>query len=233
MNTMKEGKTMKKLVISMIMMFTVMNVLSYAFIYANWPCLLYDGQCPAENQIKGSSQNLSPTLGTLSIDAAGYFLQANSDFQAFLKRVELSEIYSVNNEELRALINASIENMKMANSLYYQVWQLSRSLARNPVVLQKLKQVDFQLLQDRTMLLPSIFDQVKGFLKPGNMPAAFEKIYSDTSDIIQGMESLKATLDSNSMDIPQCWDVNQRLLKSQLFGQYVSQVFSEVRESII
>jgi hypothetical protein len=231
--TKKRRITMKRIIISMIITLSLMSLYCYGYIYANWPCLLYNGQCPPVNSNQSSIQNLSPSLGQLSIEAAGFFLQSNSDFQAFLKKVELSEIYGANDEELIALITSAIDNMEIANSIYYQVWELSKTLDRNPVVLQKLTQFDYGLFLEGKSLIPSIFNKAANYLKKGNMPGAFEKIYNDTGDILQGMKTLKTLLEANSIDIPKCWEVNQRLLKSQLFGQYVSQVFSEVRKSIM
>jgi hypothetical protein len=224
---------MKRFIISMILTLSLMSVFSYGWFYANWPCLLYDGQCTPKNSNQSSIQGLSPSLGQLSIEAAGFFLQSNSDFQALLKKVELSEIYGVNYEELIEPITSAIENMEMAHSIYYRVWQMSKNLERNPVVLQKLTQFDYRLISMEKRFIPSIFSEVENFLKPGNMPGAFEKIYNDTGDILLGMKSIKSLLESNSIDIPQCWEVNQRFLKSELFGQYISKVFSEIRKSIM
>jgi hypothetical protein len=225
---------MKRIIISMILTLSLMSVFSFGRFYANWPCLLYDGQCPPDNSNQSSIQiqNLSPSLGQLSIDAAGYFLKSNSDFQSYLKKVELAEIYGVNDEELMELITSAIDNMEMAHSLYYRVWEMSKSLERNPVVLQKLTQFDYGLFQVEKKLIPSIFNEVEKFLKPGNMTEAFEEIYNDTGEILQGMKSLKTLLETNFIDIPKCWEVNQLLLKSQLFGQYISQVFSEIKKSM-
>jgi hypothetical protein len=229
----KGEKTMKRIIISMIIVLSLMSVLSYGWIVANWHCLLYDGQCTPEDSNQSSIQSLSPSLGHLSIDAAGFFLQSNSDYQAFLKKIELADIYGVNYEDLKYLITNSIENMEMVHSIYYRVWQISKSLERDPVVLQKLTQFDYGLILEEKKFIPSIFSEVEKYLKIGNMPGAFEKIYNDTGDILQGMKSLKSLLEANSIDIPQCWEVNQRFLKSELFGQYISQVFSEIRKSIM
>jgi hypothetical protein len=65
------------------------------------------------------------------------------------------------------------------------------------------------------------------------MPGAFEKIYNDTGEIIQGMKTLKSIKETNSIDIPICWEVNQRLIESALFGQYISQIFFEIKKSIM
>jgi hypothetical protein len=210
-----------------------MSVFSFGIIEFNWPCLLYYGQCPPENSNQSSVQSLSPSLGQLSIDAAGYFLQSNSDFQAFLKNVELSETYGVNYEESIDIITSSIENMELAHSLYYRVWEMSKNLERNPVVLLKLNQFNYVLFQDENMFIPSIFNEVERFLRPGNMTGAFEWIYNDTGEIIKGLKSIKAFLAANFIDIPGCWNVNQRFLKAALFGQYISQVFSEIKKSIM
>ncbi len=224
---------MKRIIITMILILSLMSVLSFGYIEFNWPCLLYYGQCPPENSNQNSIQSISLSLGQLSIDAAGYFLQSNSDFQAFLKKVELSETYGVNYEESIDIITSSIENMEMANSLYFQVWGISKSLERNPVVLLKLNQFNYVLFQDENMFIPSIFNEVKRFLRPGNMTGAFEWIYNDTGEIIKGLKSIKALLAANFIDIPGCWNVNQRFLKAALFGQYISQVFSEIKKSIM
>ena len=226
---------MKRIIISMIITLSLMSVYCYGYIYANWNCLLYNGQCPPANSSQSSVQSLSPSLGKLSIEAAGFFLQSSSDFQAFLKKVELSEIYGENDEELIALITSATDNMEIANSIYYQVWQLSKSLERNPVILHKLEQFDYGLIMEKKSLILSIFNEVEKYLKKGNMPGAFEKIYNDTGEIFKRMKSLKSVLEAKSIDIsiPLCWEVNQRLFESALFGQYISQVFSEIKKSIM
>jgi len=224
---------MKRIILSIIVTLSLISVLSFGRFYANWPCLLYDGQCPTDDPNLSSIQSVSPSLGQLSIEAAGFFLQSNSDYQAFLKKIELAEIYNVNDSDLTELINSAIENMEMANSIYYQVWQISKTLERNPVVLQKLIQFDYALILEEKRFIPSIFIEVESFLKTGNMPGAFEVIYNDTGEILKGMKSLKTFFETNFIDIPKCWEVNQLFLKSQLFGQYISQVFYEIKKSIM
>jgi hypothetical protein len=125
--------------------------------------------------------------------------------------------------------------MEIANSIYYQVWQLSKSLERNQLVLQKLDQFDYGLFMEKKRLIPSIFNEVEKYLKKGNMPGAFEKIYNDTGDIISMMISIKSLIETNEVDISisLCWEVNQRLLVSELFGQYISKVFYEIKKSIM
>jgi len=224
---------MKRIIISILITLSLMSVYCFGFFYANWPCLLYNGHCPPLNSNQSSIQSLSPSLGQLSIEAAGFFLQSNSDYQGFLKKVELSEIYGADYAELIDLMTSTIDNMEMANSFYYQVLQLSKSLERNPVVLRKMTRLDYRLIFDEKRMIPSIFIEVENFLKPGNMSGAFEKIYNDTGEILKGMKSLRTLLESNFIDIPKCWEVNQLLLKSQLFGQYISQVFYEIKKSLM
>jgi hypothetical protein len=216
----KGEKTMKRIIISMILTLSLMSVFSYGRIVFNWPCILYDGQCPPDNSNQSSIQSLSQSLGKLSIDAAGFFLQSNSDYQYFLKKIELEEIYVVNDADLIELITN-------------RIWEMSKYLYRNPVVLQKMAQFDYDLIIEEKKLLPYIFNDVEKFLKPGNMPGAFEKIYNDTGEILQGMKSIKSIKENSSIDIPRCWEVNQRLLESALFGQYISMVFFEIKKTIM
>jgi hypothetical protein len=191
----------------------------------------------------------SPSLGQLSINAAGFFLGANCDYQAFLKKIEITPLKEYTSQgrvrlditsnggviyrKLKNRIDKSIEDMEMAHSIYYRVWKMTESLERNPVVLEKLAQFDYRLMSDEKQLIPSIFNDVENFLKPGNLPGAFEKIFNDTGEILQGMKYIKSLLEANTIDIAKCWEVNQRLLKSELFGQYISLVFTEIRKSIM
>jgi hypothetical protein len=226
---------MKKIIISMILTLSLMSIYCYSYFYANWNCLLYNGQCPPLNSNQSSIKSLSPSLGQLSIEAAGFFLESNSYYQSFLNKIELSEIYGVNDVELIELITRAYENLVIAHSIYYRVWQMSKNLERNMVVLDKLNKFDYRLFQKEKRLIPLIFIEVTKYLKKGNMPGAFEKIYNDTGEIIKMMVSLKSLMEANSVDISisLCWEVNQRLLVSELFGQYISQVFSEIKKSIM
>ena len=219
----------------MILTLSLMSIYCYSYFYANWNCLLYNGQCPPLNSNQSSIKSLSPSLGQLSIEAAGFFLESNSYYQSFLNKIELSEIYGVNDVELIELITRAYENLVIAHSIYYRVWQMSKNLERNMVVLDKLNKFDYRLFQKEKRLIPLIFIEVTKYLKKGNMPGAFEKIYNDTGEIIKMMVSLKSLMEANSVDISisLCWEVNQRLLVSELFGQYISQVFSEIKKSIM
>jgi hypothetical protein len=242
---------MKRIIISMILTFSLLSTFSYGWFVANWPCILYYGGCPSDSDTsdQNSIQSISPSIGQLSIDAAGFFLQSNSHFQLFLKNIEITPLkescsiqganqLQISNESiiygiLKKLIDQSIENMEIARSIYFQVWQTSKNLEPNQVILQNLTQFDYRLISEEKRLISSIFSEVECYLKKGDMPGAFEKIYRDTDEILRGMKFLKSLLEANFIDIPQCWHVNQQILISELFGQYISQVFSNIRKSSI
>lgn len=134
------------------MIFILLVSLTTSYVYG-W--LAFNESCntfiPAQcNPGINKSLTSGVGLGQLIIDGGGYFLQANGDFQVFLAKVELSAAYGVNYEELRASLDKAIENMKMANSLYYEIWQLSLTLEYDPVVLGKLKVFDYMGYQSKT-----------------------------------------------------------------------------------
>ena len=62
---------------------TIMNV--YGYFAFNETCIIFPQQCDPG----GGERSAAPVLGQLIVDAAANFLQSNSDFQLFLKKVEL------------------------------------------------------------------------------------------------------------------------------------------------
>ncbi|HLP44991.1 MAG TPA: hypothetical protein VK469_03555 [Candidatus Kapabacteria bacterium] len=169
---------------------------------------------------------MSAGLGQLVIDGAGYLLQSNSDFQCFLKKVELSAAYGVNYEELRSSLDKAIDNMTVANSLYYEIWQLSMTLEYNPDVLEKLRKFDYKGYQIKNGLNQTIFKVAAHLLKKGDVRGSYQVFYLGTEKILAGLKEIKSTIAANNIPvIADCWRFNQSLLELELYGQYVAEVF--------
>jgi hypothetical protein len=163
------------------------------------------------------------------IEGASFFLQSNSDYQLFLKKIELSDIYGLNHVELLNIIDKAIENIELANLKYYEIWQTSKQLDYNPAVLEKLSQFDYFSYQVKNNLSTSIFQQVASLLKSGDIRHAYEKFYEETGEILNGLKLIKTSIESNTIpEISKCWRLNQIYLESELFGQYVAEVFYNI-----
>ena len=210
--------------ISIILTLLVFSGYQYGYFAHNYTCIVYPEQCPDGKESSGQS------LGKLIVEAASFLLQSNSDYQLFLKNYENSAIYGVNFAIFREIIDNTAENMENANLKYLQIWEISKGLDYDPLVLEKLKQFDYEKFQKENNLNPSIFQEVTNFLKTGKVNGIYERFYNDTADILGGLRIIKASIDSGSIPaIKDCWRVNQEYLKLELFGMYVSQVFFELK----
>jgi hypothetical protein len=171
----------------------------------------------------------APGLEQLIITGAAYFIQSNSDYQLFLKTIEMAGIYGVNNEDLANKIDSAVKNMELANETYYQILHMSNLLEYNPTVLEKLKYFDYGFYQYVNHLNPAIFKQVEKLLKTGNVRGCYQRFYTATNEILARLRGIKTSLENVSMPkIPECWRLNQLYLELALFGQYTAEVFMNI-----
>jgi hypothetical protein len=169
-------------------------------------------------------------LGQLLVTGAGYFIQSNSDYQLFLKTIEMSDIYGMNSEDMADSIDNAIKHMEMANETYYQILQVSNLLEYNPTVQEKLKNFDYDNYQFINRLNPAIFKQVERLLKPGDVRGCYRRFYNATNEILERLRSIKTSADTLTIPrIPDCWRLNQLYLEMGLFGQYAAEVFMNIR----
>jgi len=169
-------------------------------------------------------------LGQLLVTGAGYFIQSNSDYQLFLKTIEMSDIYGMNSEDMADSIDNAIKHMEMANETYYQILQVSNLFEYNPTILEKLKNFEYDNYQYINRLNSAIFYQVKQLLKPGNVRGCYQKFYIATNEILDRLRSIKSSSDTLIMPrISDCWRLNQLYMEMALFGQYTSEVFINMK----
>jgi hypothetical protein len=210
--------------ISIILTLLVLCGYQYGHFAHNYTCIVYPEQCPDGKESSGQS------LGKLIVEAASFLLQSNSDYQSFLKNFEDSAIYGVNFAVLGEIIDNAAENMENANFKYLQIWEISKGLDYDPLVLEKLRKFDYEKFQKENNLNPAIFQEVSTYLKTGNVNGIYERSYNDTGDILRELRVIKASIDSGSIPaIKDCWRINQEYLELELFGMYISQVFFELK----
>ncbi len=169
-------------------------------------------------------------LGQLLVTGAGYFIQSNSDYQLFLKTIEISDVYGMNNEDMVNSIENAIKNMELANETYYQILQVSNLLEYNPTVLEKIKNFDYDNYQYINRLNPAIFRQVKQLLKLGNVRGCYQRFYTATNEILERLRIIKNSTDTFIMPrISDCWRLNQIYMEMALFGQYAAEVCMNIK----
>jgi len=207
-------KTIKIIIITIVFVALSLNV--YGLLSFNEGCRAFPNQCDNGNGVL--TQTLS--IGQLIIEAGGYFLQSNSDYQFTLKKIELSETGVIDS------IDQTIQSMTAANAKYFEIWNTSLSLEYDPLALDKLSQFDYTGYKLENNLNPVIFQKVEDFLKQGHVKELFQQAFIDSSKILETLKAIRVNLESGEkVDISRYWRLNQLYLDFALFGQYASEVF--------
>jgi len=215
-----------KRVLILVPLLILFSTLSYGYIYADYSCLFFN-HCIDD----GSNEKTTQSLGQMISEAGVFFLKASRDYQDFLQYLEESEYQPVDNSILINTLDNAYENMKAAHTRYHEIWQMSKILDFNPMVLELLLRFDYKSFQKKKNLIPNVFDTVEKFLKKGDLSGIYEKTYIDTGVFLRKIDLLKTFHLGHSINLPLCWEINQRILKSQLFGQYISQIFAEINSN--
>jgi hypothetical protein len=226
--TKKGVKTMKHSII-----FLIVGIIAFSYNLGGWfmadgSCIAFPNQC-AENEING----LIPFLGQLIPTAAVSFLESTRNFEDFLKDVEKSELYGPNYPVLQAAIDKAIAGMDNARCKYQEIFNLSKGLAMDAVILEKLRQVDYVGLQSKYRLNPSIFEKAAAFCQGGDIIGIYYHTFDTSAAILENLKQIKAKLEKESLpELYIIWDTGQLYFDIQMFGQYVSRIFYEINREV-
>jgi hypothetical protein len=197
----------------------------------NDSCKSFDpNQCNG-GQSGGSSLGVvySLAMGQLIVEGAGFYLQSHSAFQSVLEKVELSELQGLNYDRLNTLIDSAIINMENARVTYLTLYETSKSFDYNPAVLEKLRNFKYDDYMQKNKLNPSVFGKAAGFLSEGDVRGFYKQMKDDTNTICNLLYSIKEKTGSGTFpSLSEVWRVNQHYMESQLFGQYVAEVFNNL-----
>ena len=175
------------------------------------------------------SANGSAQIRTLIIEAAGQYIKSHSDFQLFLDKIEMAELYGVNFDELRYILNNAISSMESAKATYFELKTVAAATPYNPDVIYLLKNFDYNGFQEENGLTQEIFSMVTGYLSAGDITGTYIKMHSNTVSLLNNLYIIKQDIDeSNFPKRKDLWGTAQMYSNSQFFGMYISQVFYEV-----
>jgi hypothetical protein len=157
------------------------------------------------------------------VDSGAALINANSQLQAFLNKVELSELYGIDYSEMQNLLTAVIENMTSAEKSYNDLIEITREMDYSESAIQKLKLFDYDSYNGP---FPLLWGTVKGFLENGDVKGAFDRTHSDCLELIESLNQVKSILDTNQLPITELRRVNQKFFETQLFAQYCAEVYA-------
>lgn len=163
------------------------------------------------------------------IDAAGYFLNSSSAFQALLNRIELADTNGGDYNEWAQVCSGAVTHMRNAVAQYLILKQTLEYRPYNPEMIDRLLCFDYDDFQKKNMLIPGIYAEVKSYLGCGNVRGIFEHMLSATGKILASLTRVKTSLDAGVIpDLTLLWRLNQDYAEAMLFGQYAAQIFYEI-----
>ena len=218
-------KAISLITISIVFMVFTVNI--NGAIAGNESDSAYSPPSPTPNGVASIS---SITLRQLIADGGSHFFKSAGHINYFFSLVESSEVTGPDYKALNKTLNAAIYYMEQARVTYLQLKTLASVTPYNQEVISRLVRFDYDSFQQENGLFPVIFGKVKSFLAAGNVTGIYNEFYSDTVHILDFLYTLKKDSDSEIFpDISTVWSINQKYSEFKLFGQYVAEVFYNIK----
>jgi transcriptional regulator with XRE-family HTH domain len=216
----KFKKTMLQSVIALVLVFSLSNFV-YSYLGYNWRECLNTPGCTCTF----TPSSTIPTLKMYITMSAGYFLNSNSAYQAFLNRVELAELNGINLIEWKNIFNGAIDDMERAKKMYENFKIASAKLSYNDDMIVKLLNFDYDHFRNQNGLIKPIFEKVKAFLVNADINGLDSMVLFNMDTILNQLYTVKSILDKDLVpDVSILWRINQAYLEAHLFGQYMSEI---------
>jgi hypothetical protein len=222
----KRRKKMKHTILFLIII--VIGSSLFSRFMHDYSCIAFPDQC------EGNGLNASaPLLGQLIPEAAVNFIESTRDFEDFLKEVEKSELYGPNYPLLKIGIEKVIVGMENARCKYKEIVNLSESFVMDLVILEKLNEFDYDGLQSKYHLNSTIFEKTKAFCQEGDVIGIYSHTVDTINTILENLNIIKAKLEQDSLpELYIIWETGQLYCESEMFGQYVSRIFYEIKMEV-
>lgn len=193
------------------------------YTFSHWVCNTFP-------IIFNGSGDFQTSLDNYVIDGAGYFLEAYSNTLMLMKKIEWSGKESLNTDEVKLLVENALENIESAREAYVNLTRAADNTPYNPVIIDKLKNFDYDAFQKDNGLNPGVFSSVKAYLANGDI----RKLYYDFSSTVEEISGLLKQVNEqinvgNFAPVKEIWKLNGLFSESLLFGQYVSQVLYKIQ----
>lgn len=158
--------------------------------------------------------------------AGGHYFMANADIQQLMNRFELQDIDRVDMTEMSRLVDNAIANMNCALETYKLLIEKAEKTPYNQVILDELKNYEYDDFLVLYRLNRDVFDTVEGLLKKGDITGVYRVIHAKCQAIIAGLENVKEFLGQGVLpDQADFWKLNEMLAQTSLFGSYVARIF--------
>ena len=169
------------------------------------------------------------TINYLIIKSAKYFLKGKSYVDLLASKLEAADIDGVSFSELQIIVNNSLYNMKVARYYYQALKNKADNTPYNQAVINQLIDFDYDSFSREYSLNSDIYNQVKEYLKAGDVRGVYARFYTNVDSIVGILEILLENVYSG--DIPETaniWKLNSECSHMLLFGQYIAQTYFDL-----
>lgn len=168
-------------------------------------------------------------IKALIIQGAGQFLYSTSNIFQLSNRIEVSELYGPDFNEMSYYAELAWGGMTDAKITYWQLIEETNGTPYNSDAINSLKNFDYKEFAKYHHLNEAVFKRVEGFLKNGNIRGTHVYIYKKMDRIIVILETIKRNLEESKIpDNSLMWELQQEVSETMLFGQYLSRVIYSV-----
>jgi hypothetical protein len=102
----------------------------------------------------------------------------------------------------------------------------------NQGIILKLMSFNYSKFEQENGLIPTIFREIEGLLNKGDVKGVYLEFFLRTDEILKNLYEVKKEIDSHVFPkFSTLWEISQNYLEMQLFGQFVSEIFYEIKES--
>jgi len=218
---MKQDKTtvVKWIVVVLVIIMLKTNVL--ALIWAN----------ETEGSVIPPKGKMSSSMRSWVITAAGNFMRSYSSTLTFLNKIELSELDGLDYADIQSDLDSAISYMTEVKTAYVEITREADMSTYNQEVIEKLLVFDYATYEMANALNHCIFTDVRSYLEKGDVKGIYHKLLSDVRGILDILSIIKKKVDINVFpDLSDLYRMNQYYSQALLFGQYVAEVFIEIKK---
>ena len=192
----------------------LLNVYSYSRWWCNYSDNAFDGKITIKDCIASGAE---------------FFLDSYSNTLLFMKKTESSSFEDLNYEELGTILDRALSSMNLANEAYVELKQAADHTPYNPVVINALRNYNYDNFRESTPVNDAVFTEVKMYLLNGDIRGVYGKILADTDNIVNLLKKVKSSVDEGKFpSLNDVWNLNQAFFNTLLFGGYVAKVFHEL-----
>ena len=157
---------------------------------------------------------------------AGYYLNATSDFQKFLKMMEVQDIEGIDFFALQKKAGSSLLNVQNAAFIYMILVRQAEITPYNEAVINRLKDFDYKSFMLENSLNSVVFAEVKGYFQTGDITGLLKKVHNDLVELAAMLKVVNEDMVFNRVpQIAVLWNINETFSRVSLSGSYTARVF--------